>query len=41
MVLDAAFFILRVRGKEELVDLRRPVKTGDNSVGGVIWIGKS
>lgn len=40
MVLDAPFFILRVGGQEELIDLGRPVEAGDDSVGGVIGICK-
>lgn len=40
MVLDASFLILRVGGQEQLIDLRRPVKAGDDSIGGVVGVSK-
>lgn len=38
VVLDASFFILTVRSKEQLIDLWRPVQIGDNSIGSVVRI---
>ena len=38
MVLDASFFVLAVRSKEQLIDLWRPVQIGDNSIGSVVRI---
>lgn len=38
MVLDAAFFILRIWGQKKFADLRRPVDAGDNPVGGIIRV---
>ena len=43
MIFDTSFLILRVRGQEQLIDLRGPIQAGDNSIGGVvgIWEGQA
>jgi len=38
MIFDTSFLILRVRGQEQLIDLRGPIQAGDNSIGGVVGI---